>query len=43
MTILAENRLTSSSLLAEEKEPLIAKKMWSIGGGKGGTGKSFVM
>ena len=37
-----ENNLASSSLSAEGKESIIAKKMWSIGGGKGGTGKSFV-
>lgn len=42
MTISVKNDLASHSHLAEEKESAIVKKMWSVGGGKGGTGKSFV-
>ena len=42
MVISAENSLRSSILSAKGEETRIAKKMWSIGGGKGGTGKSFV-
>lgn len=42
MPVAIEDNLASKSLLAEEKDTTIIKKMWSIGGEKGGTGKSFV-
>lgn len=42
MTISVKNNLVTHNHLAEEKVTAIVKKMWSVGGGKGGTGKSFV-
>ena len=41
MPVTIEDNLASHSLLAEEKDSTVIRKMWSIGGGKGGTGKSF--
>ena len=42
MAIHIKDNLAPNNLLAEEKDTTIVRKMWSIGGGKGGTGKSFV-
>ena len=42
MTLQIKDTVAHNDLLEEEKEASITKKMWSIGGGKGGTGKSFV-
>ena len=43
MTIQIENNAVhQNNLLEEESVAPIVKKMWSIGGGKGGTGKSFI-
>ena len=42
MTSQIEENLVSSNKAAIEKEALLTRKLWSIGGGKGGTGKSFV-
>ena len=42
MTVQIQENAVSSDLPGEEKGASIVQKMWSIGGGKGGTGKSFV-
>jgi len=42
MTLQIKDTVAHNDLSEEEKEAPITKKMWSIGGGKGGTGKSFV-
>ncbi len=42
MTLQIKETVAQNDLPEEEKEAPITKKMWSIGGGKGGTGKSFV-
>lgn len=42
MPVTIENNLAQNSLPANETDIAAAKKMWAIGGGKGGTGKSFV-
>jgi len=42
MTLQIKDTVAQNDLPKEEKEAPITKKMWSIGGGKGGTGKSFV-
>lgn len=42
MPVTIETNLASPSPLVDEKDTTIKRKMWSIGGGKGGTGKSFV-
>jgi flagellar biosynthesis protein FlhG len=41
MPATIEENLASNDFLASEKDTPIIRKMWSIGGGKGGTGKSF--
>lgn len=42
MTVQMQENAVRSNLPGEEKDTPIVQKMWSIGGGKGGTGKSFV-
>jgi flagellar biosynthesis protein FlhG len=42
MTVQIQENAVCSNLPGEEKGASIVQKMWSIGGGKGGTGKSFV-
>ena len=42
MTLNTEENAASENVSGKEKEAPITQKMWSIGGGKGGTGKSFV-
>jgi len=42
MPVTIENHLANNSLSVDETDIAAIKKMWSIGGGKGGTGKSFV-
>ena len=42
MTLQIKDTVAHNDLSEEGKEAPITKKMWSIGGGKGGTGKSFV-
>jgi len=42
MSVTIENNVAANTLPAEGKDTAIASKMWSVGGGKGGTGKSFV-
>jgi flagellar biosynthesis protein FlhG len=42
MTVQMQENVVRSNLPGEEKDTSIVQKMWSIGGGKGGTGKSFV-
>jgi flagellar biosynthesis protein FlhG len=42
MTLQIEKNVAFSNSAAKEKEAPLTRKMWSIGGGKGGTGKSFV-
>ena len=42
MTPEMEENLVCSNSAALEKEVLLTRKLWSIGGGKGGTGKSFI-
>jgi flagellar biosynthesis protein FlhG len=42
MTVQMQENVVRSDLPGEEKDTPIVQKMWSIGGGKGGTGKSFV-
>ena len=42
MALKIEENLDRGSVSGKEKEAPITQKMWSIGGGKGGTGKSFV-
>ena len=43
MTIqIDKNAVCHNNCQEEEQVAPIARKMWSIGGGKGGTGKSFI-
>jgi len=42
MTVQMQENAVRSNSSGEEKVAPIVQKMWSIGGGKGGTGKSFV-
>ena len=42
MTLQSEENVACSSASVKDKETSLTQKMWSIGGGKGGTGKSFV-
>jgi len=42
MTVQIQENVVRSNLPGEDKSTPIVQKMWSIGGGKGGTGKSFV-
>ena len=42
MTVQMQENVVRSDPPGEEKSTPIVQKMWSIGGGKGGTGKSFV-
>jgi flagellar biosynthesis protein FlhG len=42
MTLNIEENAACENVSEKEKEAPIIQKMWSIGGGKGGTGKSFV-
>ena len=42
MTVQIQENAVRSDLPGEEKGASVVQKMWSIGGGKGGTGKSFV-
>ncbi len=42
MTLKIEENVACENVSGQEKEAPITQKMWSIGGGKGGTGKSFV-
>jgi flagellar biosynthesis protein FlhG len=42
MTVQMQENAVRSNPAGEEKDTPIVQKMWSIGGGKGGTGKSFV-
>jgi len=40
--VTIENDLAISTPLIDKEDIAVTKRMWSIGGGKGGTGKSFV-
>ena len=42
MTPQIEENVACSTVSVKDKEASLTQKMWSIGGGKGGTGKSFV-
>jgi len=42
MSIIAESNTAPTTFITSEEELPLIKTMWSIGGGKGGTGKSFV-
>jgi len=42
MSGIVDNNLAANNLPAGRKDTAIESKMWSVGGGKGGTGKSFV-
>ena len=42
MTVHIEENVACNNISVEEKAAPLVKKMWSVGGGKGGTGKSFI-